>query len=195
MVAELMARLFSTSQRFQRNLALSISLALCLAAFMLVWGGVSLLSRTYDELQDARVQLGNLQRLDAAANALNQATLSDGNERVQDFFTGANSDVVGAKLQAWLQETVDELGGQLASSEVVNMSSKNTVSVAADIEGSWKSLQNLLVRIETSRPALFVENLNIVSNDYDDRAGEPSLNMHIVFSGIRNPVADAKEGS
>lgn len=71
----------------------------------------------------------------------------------------------------------------------------NAISLATSIVGTWRSVQNVILQVETARPMLFVKSADIQSMSYGDEATEPQVSIRLVFSGqMKTPVQKDKSG-
>ena len=198
MVAEALARLYNLSRTQQRILALLVALALAICVGLVVVNAASLIAGTYQQLQDRRAYLGNLQLMVAAAKEVKISAADPASTIEADFFGGDNREVISAQIQSWLGSAAASAGAQLQSIEIVQLGvadEPNAISLATSIVGTWRSVQNVILQVETARPMLFVKSADIQSMSYGDEATEPQVSIRLVFSGLmKTPVQKDKSG-
>lgn len=185
MLAEVLATLYRASRSSQRFCIATVGLGLGVLCLFAAWNMISMLISSYEQLQDRRTYLGNLQLVIAAAKAASASPDMTASVNA-DFFSGSNREVVSAEIQAWLGNAVAESGAQLQSVESLSPGTRDqedSVALAANVTGSWKSVQNIVFRVETSRPLLFVQSVDIQANSYGDDAIEPQVLMRMVLAG------------
>jgi len=114
------------------------------------------------------------------------------------FFKGENRDVVSAEMQAWLGTAANEAGAQLQSIEntaITDENKGNYVGLTANISGTWKAIQNVIFRIETAQPMLFVQDVQIQASSYGEQDSvEPQVTMRILFLGAMR-LAGRRDGA
>ena len=198
MLAEALIRLYGLSQTRQRSYALAIAAFLAVCVGVIAWNGVSLITAGYEQLQDRRAYLGSLQLMVAAAREAKVDTLAPAGAVEVDFFSGDNREVVSAQIQSWLGNAAASAGAQLQSIEIVQPSAaeeQNSITLATSIVGTWKSVQGVIMQVETARPMLFVKSADIQSMSYGDEAVEPQVSMRLVFSGLMKTPVQKANGS
>ena len=198
MLTDALTRLYGCSLRARRMWTLAgvaVTIVLAVASACLV---CSILSEAYSNLQDRRFYLGNLQIISQAivdsANTASPAT----SIQERTFLRGKNKEVVSAELQNWLGQAAAEAGVELQSIESTAITAEKKqdyIGLSATTYGSWKAIQNLIFKIETAQPMLFVRDVDIQSSSYGEVQNvEPQVTMRISFFGAL-ASSDAKDGS
>jgi general secretion pathway protein M len=84
------------------------------------------------------------------------------------LLTGGSTQLVGAKLQNSLKESVETSGGSLTSMQLLPVRDEEgfqRVSIAVTLTATIESLQKLIYAIEEQKPYLFIENLELQANE------------------------------
>lgn len=189
--------LYAGSERMRRLVAIGLTTA---ALFFIVAGLYAIfstMSSAYANLQERRQYLGRLQLITETARNLSSSATQASAPSDGIFLKGGNKEVIGAELQTWLGQTADEAGVELQSIENAAVEDSKTqayVGLSATLAGSWKSVQNLVFKIETAQPMLFVRDVDIQSMSYSEEDNvEPRVTMRISFFGVLKP-SQAKGG-
>jgi general secretion pathway protein M len=130
----------------------------------------------YRGLDSARAQIdSNLSKLRAA----------QANE--ERLLQGGSAQLVGAKLQNRLKELIEGDGGALTSMQMLPVRDEQgfqRISMAVTLTASIESLQKILYAIEDQSPYLFIEDLELLTNqgftDVSD-GGEESRDLQVHF--------------
>jgi hypothetical protein len=186
MLADLLTRLYASRRSLRRIYAGLILVLVAIPAAVVCWLLVSMLTDSYSVLQQRRLYLGNLLMIADAAKGLDKAEPqpAPGSETI--FLEGKNREVISAQLQNWLNSATQDAGAQLQSIEnnAGNDDGKrNYVGLTANVYGAWKPIQNVIFRVETAQPVLFVNELEIHSASYGDQDVEAQVSMRISFRG------------
>lgn len=175
---------------FRRGLAIAI-LGLLIGG--VIWG----LLTSYLESQSSLTQLEKMQA------RYDQAIGSEGSlrQRLEDLqgaevksdalLSGESVALVGAQLQARLKQIIREAGGRLETTQMLSSeqdASLEKIMVRASMSVSTKTLQKILYVLETQRPYLFIDQLDIktfIQRRAVDKAQTESLKVTIDFYGYR----------
>ena len=153
----------------------SVSLALLAAVsffFIVVWPGLSNRSALYERLQSLHLQeqkfgLATLQTpvLEKELEELAGLETNQGG-----FLKEKPPALAAADLQQLLSSIVDEAGGILISTQILQEVDGNNlfpaITVKVNLRGSTESLQQILYRIGTSRPQLILDNLRVQKKQF-----------------------------
>jgi hypothetical protein len=197
MLTDALTSLYGRPARTRRAIALAaacLALLLAAAAIDLAW---SVVAGAFSDLQDRRHYLGNLQLITEAAAEITDIKPSEIGDVDGTFLQGTNKEVVGAELQNWFGQAAGEAGVELQTIENIAIATEKKqdyVGLSATLFGPWKSIQNLIFKIETAQPMLFVREVDIQSSYSEEENAEPRVTMRISFFGALRS-ADAKDGS
>lgn len=189
----------SLSPLFSRLLALSLLVALCAGIFLF---GVVPLRQTHRDLDagiaQAEEQLQRLNQVAARAAPLmaqlQRAETVDANRR--DIFSGENINLLGAAVQADLKESAAQAGGDLKSFQVLDSEptgSFRRFAVRAIVDGDMRAIQHVLHDVESRRPFLIVERLNIQTRRAPRRRASESDENLILLSAHFDLVGFMRE--
>ena len=177
-----------------RALAFGILIAVLLAFHMTV---VAPLLRLYSGEQQTIEERVNLATRMAGAAAqlpkLREATRNGGAAAADDNFalTGASDAVAVATLQTVFKTLVERQGAKLGSVEILPPESADSfsrIAIRASFTCDLSRLTSVLQEIETSRPALFVDKLDVrVAEGVGDTARAPALIVVLDVYGLRLP--------
>lgn len=187
MLGDLLGRIYLAPARMRRIYALAMAGALSLAAVAVSAFALDGFRSAHADLQDRRVTLGNMLRI-IAAGTETEATKADARKAARGIFLeGGSRAVVGASLQSWLGSAVQEAGAQLQSIAMSTLSeaeSKSHIGLSANVSGTWKSVQAVILRIESAEPRLTVQSVELQSYSYGaPEEMEPSVTMQISIRG------------
>lgn len=150
-----------------RWIALSLLvLTLAVAAALVLTPLHMAFSRYDDAIEALSLRLQRYQRTAAMAPALQQRTVRQGgNTRAREgLIEGESQAIAEANLQALLKEIVQRAGGELESTQALDVSvhgSLERLAVRAHFNGDVSILQQILYQIELARSGLLVEQLEI----------------------------------
>jgi general secretion pathway protein M len=112
-----------------------------------------------------------------------------------DYLSGSSEAIVGADLQNRLNKLVTDAGGKLTSSQVLPSTEEggfHELTVRVRLTTEIDGLRRILYQLETERPLLFVDNIDISSRQDRRRAGEtdadPSLQVAFDVYGFLRPT-------
>ena len=160
--------------------------------------------RYEEEIDKLTDQLGRYQRMLASLPGL-QTTL----EQIKAdpalgslYFEGETANLAAAALQNRLKQIVEGAGGALVSSQLLpthDQSGNSTVNVSLRLSCSTEELQEILYKIESARPLLFIDTLSVRSQQrrrsVTGRRGQPpevarDLSVRVdVYGYLRRPQA------
>lgn len=91
------------------------------------------------------------------------------NQPTDDWYLReATPALAAAGLQQLLHRQVTSSGGQVISTQIINVDANeapvDAVSIQVHMNGDLSDLVNLLYNVESSRPVLFIDNLRVLSN-------------------------------
>lgn len=185
MLADVLTRLYASTPGMQRLYAALVLLVVAVALACVITFAVSTLTGAYSELRERRLYLGNLLLISEAAKGLDKSAVAE--PVTSDIFLqGKSREVIGAELQNWLGNAAQDAGAALQSIESDAGSDRGPASIglSANIYGNWKSIENVVFRIETAKPVLFVHDLEIQSGSAPGENQEPRVTMRIAFHGV-----------
>jgi hypothetical protein len=184
MLADALTYLYASSRRARRLYALLLLFAVIIPVASLLWLAASTATDAYSALQERRYYLGNLLLVSEAARGLDAEAAPDTGTQAT-FLKGKNREVIGAELQNWLNAATQGAGAELQSIEGNSASDDKQayIGLSANVYGAWKSIQNVIFRVETARPVLFVRELEIHSGASGNQDAEPLVSMRIAFRG------------
>jgi hypothetical protein len=106
------------------------------------------------------------------------------------LLTGGSTQLVGAKLQNSLKESVETNGGVLTSMQLLPVRDEEgfqRVSIAVTLTATIESLQKIIYTIEEQNPFLFIENLELQANEglmqASDEGDARNLQVHFEVYG------------
>ena len=118
------------------------------------------------------------------------------------YFEGETANLAAAALQNRLKQIVEGAGGALVSSQLLpthDQSGNSTVNVSLRLSCSTEELQEILYKIESARPLLFIDTLSVRSQQrrrsVTGRRGQPpevarDLSVRVdVYGYLRRPQA------
>jgi hypothetical protein len=113
-------------------------------------------------------------------------TLNASQATEDQLLTGGSAQLVGAKLQNSLKESVETNGGALTSMQLLPVRDEEgfqRVSIAVTLTATIESLQKIIYAIEEQNPYLFIENLELQSNEGFAQAadGGDARNLQVHF--------------
>ena len=147
--------------------ALGILLALIAILYWLVAMPLMGLYLGYREnIDDLQFRLSRLQKVASEKNGLqdNLEKLKSLGRGDESFFPTQAASLASAALQTQIKQAVTEAGGELTSTQVVperNEEQFSRIGVKVRMSGSTPILKDVLYHFESTKPFLFVENLNI----------------------------------
>ena len=148
----------------------SVSLALLAAVsffFIVVWPGLSSRSALHERLQALHLQEQKFglatQQTPVLEKELEELAGLETNQ--EGFLKEKPPALAVADLQQLLSSIVDEAGGTLISTQILQEADGNNlfpaITVKVNLRGATESLQQILYRIDTSRPQLILDNLRV----------------------------------
>ena len=102
------------------------------------------------------------------------------------LLTGGSTQLVGAKLQNSLKESIETNGGTLTSMQVMTGREEEgffRIPIAVTLTSTIEPLEKIIYTIETQNPYLFIENLVIQTNQGFTEASddEQARNLQVHF--------------
>jgi general secretion pathway protein M len=189
----------SLSPPTRRILALAILVAVVALPYWLavrpVLDRFAAVDATIAEQNEMLVRYGGVsERLDALESRLT-ALKRDGG-RADDYLAGDSEAIVAAELQNRLKTLIANSGGKLASTQVLPSTEEagfRQVTVRVRLNAGIEGLRRILYQLETDRPLLFIDNLDISSRQDRPRAGEtetdPDLTVTFDVYGFLRPAS------
>ncbi|MGX2039064.1 type II secretion system protein GspM [Methylocaldum sp. MU1018] len=150
-----------------RLLALGILAGLIALLYLVAVGPLIGLAREYGEsVDDLRFRLQRYRKVAAEKNDLiaKLEQIRTAERQDERFIARDTAALASADLQSMIKEIVSQAGGELTSTQVIPERKEENftrISVKVRVNGSTTVLRDVLHSIETSKPMLFVENLNI----------------------------------
>ena len=164
--------------RPRQHMALSAALALVAAGllfFTLVWPALSTRAAFHERLELLQFQQQKFTAAAARAPALEKEleTLAGVKTDQGGFLEEKPRDLAAADLQQLLASLIEQSGGELISTQVLqeieNESVFPEITVKVYLRGATESLQELVYRLEINRPLLLLDNLLVQKR----RLGDP----------------------
>jgi general secretion pathway protein M len=124
-------------------------------------------AREYSEaVDDLRFRLQRYQKVAAEKDDLlaKLEQIKAAGKQDERFIARDTAALASADLQSMVKEIVSQAGGELTSTQVIPERKEENftrIAVKIRVNGSTDVLRDVLHSIETSKPMLFVENLNI----------------------------------
>jgi general secretion pathway protein M len=125
------------------------------------------IAREYGEtVDDLQFRLQRYQKVAAEKGDLlaKLEQIKAAGQQDERFITRDTAALASADLQSMVKEIVSQAGGELTSTQVIPERKEENftrIAVKIRVNGSTNVLRDVLHSIETSKPMLFVENLNI----------------------------------
>jgi len=187
MLADLLTHLYALSRGMRRLYAALMLLVIAIPVLLAGSLALSMITGSYSFLEERRIYLGNLLLLADAGKGVEdtQPEPKPGTDEI--FLAGKNREVISADLQNWLNSATQNAGAELQSIENSASDSDGKqayIGLSANVFGAWKPIQNVIFRIETAQPVLFVRDLEIHAASYGDDRAEPQVTMRIAFRGV-----------
>lgn len=171
-----------------RMLALTLLLLLLLAVGLGVYLPAKALHRHYDDAISSRNDfIQRYQRVIASGDkvraALAQIQNGDGRSH---FLTNSVAALAASEIQAVAQNLIEANGGKLISMQIGSPKDEGNirrVTVNVQMSGNMAALRQILYTLETSRPYLIVDNLNVRSQQSSrfSRPAAPPPDLSIGF--------------
>ena len=133
----------------------------------MVWPGLSSRSALHERLQALHLQEQKFglatQQTPVLEKELEELAGLETNQ--EGFLKEKPPALAVADLQQMLSSIVDEAGGTLISTQILQEADGNNlfpaITVKVNLRGATESLQQILYRIDTSRPQLILDNLRV----------------------------------
>ncbi|HXH03627.1 MAG TPA: type II secretion system protein GspM [Candidatus Competibacteraceae bacterium] len=163
----------------QRLLALALLLAVLASGYVLVQrvllAKYQLYEETLDELQARLVRYTALVEQRPQLEARIQALRQDQSVATQ-LLERTSPNLAATALQQHLKQAVESNGGSLLSTQILpaaNEGGFTRIGLRAQINADVPTLQKLLHALESARPLLFVDNLQINAQRLRERPRDP----------------------
>lgn len=190
----------SLPQLASRLAAIALLIVILVAVYLFVINPVVAAYRTADEeIEQARELLERYQVMALNKSVLRQR-LNEVYARQSDtgvYLTGATDALAAAELQTRVRQGVVEFGGQLRSTQ--NLPAKvdrdfRRVAVRVQLTANLSSLHHLLFRLESEKPFVFVDSLDVRNRRGTRRQAlenfDPQLTIRFDLFGYLNPEAE-----
>lgn len=147
--------------------AFGLLLLLLVLAYFAVAAPLLDLSKEYREtVEDLRFRLQRLYKVADGKDALAQRleNIKELSRKNEAFLPTSTAALASADLQTRIKQTVSAAGGELSSTQVIpEHNEENAVRVGVKIRmtGSTPVLRQILHALESGKPYLFIDNLNI----------------------------------
>lgn len=155
------------TQQQQRWLAIGLLVFVCvLVLSILVVPIISKGLEYYEKKQDLAFQLKRFNQVVSSKDAVLEK-ISDAREQFQAqgyFSTKKTESLASAELQKFLKKAISSANGQLTSTQVLPRKDEQTftrIAVKVRMIGDMEALRSVLYEIETSKPLILVEQLDI----------------------------------
>jgi general secretion pathway protein M len=107
------------------------------------------------------------------------------------FNTQGTSALASAQMQEFIKQSIVEAGGQLSSTQVLPLNTKDKfsrITVSVRMTGNIEVLRSVLFKLETSTPLIVIEHIDIRPmrsfRNRITRKIEPSNNLNINFQAV-----------
>lgn len=152
-----------------RDRWMAVGILLSLITTILLFGVWPLISATSDyreRADDLSFRLARLQKVVSERPAIMAARqkLTDESQDDEFFLPRETGSLAAANLQTLIKEIVSEAEGELTSTQALPERSEDTftrVTVKVRMNGRSDILKSILYKLESSKPYLLVDNLNI----------------------------------
>ncbi len=163
--------------------------------FVLVTAVIGPIAAHYSSLQDGiesqRVLLGRLKAAtDAAKAAQASGELGRPDSRGPVFLGGESDAIRIAGLQSKLSAAAQDIGARLSSTQPVQAREYDgvrLVGVQTQLSTTLEQLQKFIYGLETARPPLFVDSLNVSRGPDRDGQEVSDLDVRLVVLGATPP--------
>lgn len=163
-----------------------VAVVLLVAVIAAVWGlvmkPIAAQLRSHEQsITDSREQLQSYRRIastrkhwESRLEALTRARAVSG-----QFLEGESVDLVAADMQSKIKQTISAVGGLLKSMQTLpvkdldDLDNLRKVALRVNLLADIASLQEIMYRLETSKPYLFIDNTNVRSRGKRTRQGQP----------------------
>lgn len=122
-------------------------------------------------------------------------SLSDESDGAAAYLQGASEALVSADLQNRVKTVVQDNGGVLNSTQILDSASEEgfrRVAVRVRMSGGSEALYKVLYVLETERPFLFLDNIDINARSVRAREGQPeTIELMVSFDlfGYMRPAS------
>lgn len=182
---------------------LSRLLAVALLVFVVVVPYLGILRPYLESLREGREEIAEIVALRDRYVALAAGVRIDGwEEGLREegdgqpaYLQGPSEALVSADLQNRVKMVVQENGGELNSTQVLEPTSEETfrrLSVRVRMSGGSEALYKVLYALETERPFLFIDNIDINARTMRVREGQgETIELMVSFDlfGYMRPAA------
>ncbi|MFQ5534656.1 MAG: type II secretion system protein GspM [Sphingomonadales bacterium] len=190
--------------RESRMAALAVLVALIVLAYVAVIGPIISAYTDYENsLSDMRHRLTQYTRIAAQRPQLAEQLddLAKHPPSSRDFLTGNGDAIVAANLQRLVTQIIRRSRGRLISTQVLKPSSEEglrKIALSVQFEGDIRSLQQILFAIESGKPVMFIEMMDIRLNPAGSQQGRQSnigpsvLRARLDLYGYQSQAAESK---
>lgn len=147
-------------------------------------GRIDALQERLAYLHATVARIPELERRTAAAKA--QLDAAGG------LWTGASDAAIAAALQEQLRQVVTNSGGtvkSIANSAGASENDLQTIKVRLSVDGTLDTLQQTLAAVETSRPPMFVDSLQVAAPAQFSADKQPMLTLDFEISAFMRKAA------
>ena len=161
--------------RLQRLLSVALLLLLLLGAYILIdrylLGQYEFYQDNIAELQDRLQRVRNIIAMRPDLEARLQQTRQD--DSIDAYYLQQSSSTLAAtELQQLVKSAIESNGGDLVSTQILPVSDEGAfsrIAIRVQMTGDTATLQKMLHTLESARPLLFVDNLQIRSQPIRQR--------------------------
>ena len=155
------------SQLQQRWLAIGLLALVCLVVIILLF--VPIVSKGhefYETKQNLAFRLKRFKQVIASKDAvLNKISEAREEFQAQGYFsTKQTESLASAEIQQFLKKTISTASGELTSTQVLPIKQEESftrITVKVRMTGDMEALRSVLYEIETSKPLVLIEQLDI----------------------------------
>ncbi len=175
----------------QRLVAVGMLLVVGVLFYVLAVGPLIALARGYNEtIDELQFRLQRYKKVAAGKDVLleRMKAIRRQQESSGRLSTRKTPALASADLQKFVKQAIDKAGGQLTSTQVIPAREEGQflrIALKVRMSGDMEVLRGVLYAIETARPTLIIDNLNIRPirgrRNRKTRKIEPSDQMNINF--------------
>lgn len=150
-----------------RWIAVSILLGLITLILLFgIWPLISATSEDRERAEDLNFRLARLQKIVAEKPSImaTRQQLTEASQNDEYFLPRETGSLAAANLQTLIKETVSEAEGELTSTQALPERTEDKftrITVKVRMNGRSDILKSILHKLESSKPYLLVDNLNI----------------------------------
>jgi len=186
------------NDKFRRYTALGLLGVLLIVAVLFI---SSLYRSSFGEVDNLQNLLSRYEKIIQREPELRKKLddMKQTNRTSRVLLTGANDALTGADLQERLKKLAASAGGILESTQMLSAEDEpplQKITVRVQMSVNITALQRILYALETRRPYLFIENLDVKflgNKSKNPNARQPNLKLIMDVAGYRDPRNNADD--